>query len=135
MGQSVRNTMPQDRQFGAVLKAMRRDRQLRQRQLAVLIGVTASHLSRVESGKRRPPSGPALDRMIQELGLDDGDAAARDLRLLATQRPYSLALPRGFSEIDRRAIVRLVALWEKFEPPTRRDVAELLECVTDSRPE
>ena len=55
--------------FGAWLKSSRQSRRLSQSELATHAGMTASYLSRIESGDRQPSS-DHLNGLATELGLD-----------------------------------------------------------------
>ncbi|MEN9784791.1 MAG: hypothetical protein RLZZ299_55 [Pseudomonadota bacterium] len=78
--------------FGPWLRQMRQARGLRQQELADHLGVSAAHLSRVESGEKRL-SEEALARVAGMLGMDPDEVALRagvvppSLRELIVQRP------------------------------------------------
>ena len=69
--------MKQKRSLGKILKDRRIEMGLTQRLLAEQVGIKASHIAYIESGRRRP-SLPLLERMATALGLD-----RRELFLLA----------------------------------------------------
>ena len=52
-----------------MLKALREAKDLTQDQLAKKAGVTEAYVSMLESGKRKAPSLPALQRLAKALGV------------------------------------------------------------------
>jgi transcriptional regulator with XRE-family HTH domain len=57
------------RTLGAIVKAARNEARMSQRELAAAIGVKASHIAYIESGRRRP-SIPLINPLSKTLGLD-----------------------------------------------------------------
>jgi transcriptional regulator with XRE-family HTH domain len=68
-------------EFGRVLREQRRTAGLSQRQLAELVGVDYSYLSKLENGRTPPPAVDTIERLADALGglLDELLAAARKL--------------------------------------------------------
>ncbi len=89
--------------LGGVLKQARHELRLTQHELASRVGVKASHIAYLESGKRRP-SLPLVKRIANALGLD-----RRELLFLA--HPESKYL---VGSVDRHAATKANDSWRKF---------------------
>jgi transcriptional regulator with XRE-family HTH domain len=56
--------------FGERIRALRRSRKLKQREVAALIPMSAGHLSRIETGDYGPPSDEVIERLSEALKAD-----------------------------------------------------------------
>jgi HTH-type transcriptional regulator, competence development regulator len=67
--------------FGSTLKQLRRDRGMSQRQLADLVGVDFSYISKLENDRLPPPASETIARIAEKLGAPMADlhAAAHKL--------------------------------------------------------
>jgi transcriptional regulator with XRE-family HTH domain len=71
--------------FGDLLKYLRKRAQLTQRELAIAVGYTEGHISRLEKNLRLPDPTTVAALFIPALGLDeDPEAAAQLMRLAAS---------------------------------------------------
>jgi predicted ATPase/transcriptional regulator with XRE-family HTH domain len=71
--------------FGDLLKYLRRRAQLTQRELAIAVGYTEGHLSRLEKNQRPPDLATVAALFVPALGLDkESDAANQLLQLAAS---------------------------------------------------
>ncbi|AMK76909.1 MULTISPECIES: helix-turn-helix domain-containing protein [Methylomonas] len=91
--------------FGVFLEKIRRSRQLRQKQLAVDLGINASYISALETGRKEPPSRQILERLITALDLSDDEQAA--LWESAEQSQRSIQLPDGMRLSEFRLVNEL----------------------------
>ena len=80
--------------IGAVIRTKRKDRGLRQSELADLAGLKQPNLSRIEAG-RVEPRRPTLERLAEALGL-----AATELRAEATRRAGTAGSAGGGVDSD-----------------------------------
>jgi len=55
--------------FGAYLEKLRKSRKLGQKELAYEVGVNASYISSLETGRKTPPQQNILNKLIQILKL------------------------------------------------------------------
>ena len=77
--------------FGEMLKFLRKRAQLTQRELAIAVGYSEAHVSRLESNQRLPDLSALAALFVPVLGLDDEPYdAARLLELAATARNESI---------------------------------------------
>ncbi len=60
--------------FGKLLKALRKQKKLSQKELAALSGISASYLSRMENSQRNAPHPTVLKKLARPLGLDEYQA-------------------------------------------------------------
>lgn len=56
--------------FGERLRAIRRERKLKQREVAEQVPMSAGHLSRLETGDYGPPSDEVIERLAEVLEAD-----------------------------------------------------------------
>ena len=100
--------------FGEVIRELRHNRQLSQRQLAATVGVTFTYISKIENHKLDFGEFPS-EAMIHKLA-DALDADENDLLLLAKQIPPRIRQrvferPEAFSkfaDLDDKTLDRLV---------------------------
>src|SRR6185436_6107541 len=70
--------------FGELLKYLRKRAQLTQRELAIAVGYSEAHVSRLEKNQRLPDLATTAALVIPALGLDDEpETAARLMQLAA----------------------------------------------------
>ncbi|AMK76934.1 MULTISPECIES: helix-turn-helix domain-containing protein [Methylomonas] len=91
--------------FGVFLEKIRRSRQLRQKQLAVDLGINASYISALETGRKEPPSRRVLERLIAALDLSDEEQTV--LWESAEQSQRSIQLPDGMRLSEFRLVNEL----------------------------
>jgi transcriptional regulator with XRE-family HTH domain len=109
--------------IGASLRSVRESRGMGLRELARRVGVSASAISQIETGRSRP-SVETLYSIVQELGiaLDDlfpGEPGARQGGRSADRPVTSLVQPAATRQsIDLESGVR----WERLTPTTEPDV-------------
>ena len=78
--------------FGALLHYLRRRARLTQREMAIAVGYSEAHVSRLESDQRLPDMTTLVALIVPALDLDDDPAAvARLLELAAAARGESLS--------------------------------------------
>ena len=88
--------------FGLFLEKLRRSRQLRQKQLAIDLGINASYISALEKGHKEPPSKQILERLIITLDLSDHEQA--ELWESAEQSQRTIQLPNDMMPAEYRMI-------------------------------
>ncbi len=76
--------------FGLFLENLRRSRQLRQKQLAIDLGINASYISALEKGRKEPPSRQLLERLITTMALSDEEQSALWESAEQSQRTFQL---------------------------------------------
>jgi transcriptional regulator with XRE-family HTH domain len=91
--------------FGLFLENIRRSRQLRQKQLAVDLGINASYISALEKGRKEPPSKQILERLITTLELDEEEQAT--MWKCVEQSKRTLHLPEGMMLAEYELINQL----------------------------
>lgn len=87
--------------FGQTLSAFRINRQLLVKDLAERVGVDASQISLIEKGRKQPPRGDLLQKIIQALDLPP--IAANKLRASASlerARAFLVEIEGGFPITD-----------------------------------
>jgi transcriptional regulator with XRE-family HTH domain len=62
-----------ERRLGAVVRRLRRQRDLTQDQLARRAGLDQGHVSQIESGKRANPSALVIKKLARALGVPVGE--------------------------------------------------------------
>lgn len=61
--------------FGEQLRSLRREQHISQRDLASMVGVDHTYISKIESGQMPPPSKETIHRLAVALGTDEGQLA------------------------------------------------------------
>lgn len=89
-------------QIGPAFRWMRERRSLSQADLAERLGVTASVVSRIESGRQRP-SLDSVDRLLAALETDLLELGLA-LRVMAGSSAVPMTLPDGLSRSERGAL-------------------------------
>jgi transcriptional regulator with XRE-family HTH domain len=59
--------------FGERLRELRKQQHISQRDLANLVGVDFTYVSKIETGDNAPPSAATIHRMAQVLAADEGE--------------------------------------------------------------
>jgi transcriptional regulator with XRE-family HTH domain len=77
--------------FGCYLESLRRNRRLKQKDIAEMIGVNPSYISAMESGKKGPPSDDLIRSLAESLNL----STSEDILLwdYAAQSVQALRIP------------------------------------------
>ncbi|OAH96738.1 transcriptional regulator [Methylomonas methanica] len=78
---------------------------MRQKQLAVDLGINASYISALETGRKEPPSRRVLERLIAALDLSDEEQTV--LWESAEQSQRSIQLPDGMRLSEFRLVNEL----------------------------
>lgn len=102
--------------FGALLVFLRRRAQLRQRELAVAVGYSESHIGRLENDQRLPDVAAVMAQFIPALDLEDEPTIADRLIDLARAAHETPAPTLGEDEVT----VPLVIPAEAIEVPSTR---------------
>jgi len=90
--------------LSTLLRTARRDREVNLRDLATEVGVSASYLSRIESGEHVRISGSTLEKLAEVLGLPVDDVYRAAERLPPDVERYVLDnLPRVRRSMARAA--------------------------------
>src|SRR3712207_237734 len=86
--------------FGPFLRYLRRRAQITQRELAIAVGYSESHIARLEQDQRRPNHSIILALFVPALGLEDEPELVARLLELATaaQEAPSIGAPGGDQE-------------------------------------
>jgi transcriptional regulator with XRE-family HTH domain len=84
--------------FPRFLKQLRIKRNLRQNQLAYLLGYEQSYVSALERGVKGPPRADFIQRLIKGLSLDDVEQAQLGEAIKASRRHFSI--PRNASDAE-----------------------------------
>lgn len=91
--------------FGLFLEKLRRSRQLRQKQLAIDLGINASYISALEKGRKEPPSRQLLEKLITTMALSDEEQSALWESAEESQRTFQL--PDGMLLAEYRVVNEL----------------------------
>lgn len=91
--------------FGKRLEKLRRERNLKQIELANLVGIKASYVSVLERGHKGAPSKAILERIIQKLELDDHERQA--LIKDAEISDFTFKVPKGTSSSEFELLHKL----------------------------
>jgi predicted ATPase/DNA-binding transcriptional regulator YiaG len=113
------STLPQSfTTFGDLLKYLRRRAQLTQRELAIAIGYSEAHVSRLESNERLPDRSALAALFVPALGLEDeAEIVARLMELAAAARGENLP-PPGNVTITHSIHKKVIETFEAREIPT-----------------
>lgn len=80
--------------FGATMRRLRRDRRLTLNQLAELVPMSASNLSRIELGAQSPPADEIIERIAQALQTDASELLRAAGRYVSGQNFEETVLAR-----------------------------------------
>lgn len=101
--------------FGKRLRALRRARNLTQRDLADRVGVSFTYLSKLENERmERPPSEDLLRRLAAELETDPDDLVLlarrvpKDIEDMVVRRPESVDLLRSMDRLSREEWAEMI---------------------------
>jgi HTH-type transcriptional regulator, competence development regulator len=95
--------------FGCYLEALRRSRQLQQKQLAGMLDVDPTYISLMERGRKGPPSNALLEKLIASLQLSQEEQLL--LQKYVAQSPRALALPKNM-KLEEYEL--LESLWQRL---------------------
>ena len=107
--------------FGERLRELRKEQKVSQRDLANLVGVDFTYVSKIETGDNAPPSIATIHRMAQALAADEGE-----LIVLAGKVPLET-----YQDLLQRAYTLLDAISQPFKSVERYDVQKWLD---DAKP-
>lgn len=117
--------MVQPSDFGVFLKEKREVAQLKQDDLAAVIGKTGQYISNIEKGKNNsPPKESDIDALILKLELDSEDA--REFRVKAAADRQQLPKPQMQYILSHPSLLRL--LYYAEEHNVDDNVWEALLC-------
>lgn len=91
-------------QFGIHLRRLRLDQHMSQRNLAALVGVDFTYISKIESGQLAPPSEEVLRKIARALDTDEDDLINRagkvptEIKVTLQDNPLLAELLRTLSE-------------------------------------
>ena len=92
--------------FGDLLKYLRKRAQLTQRELAIAVGYSEAHLSRLEKNQRLPDLATTAALIIPALGLEDEpESAALLMQLAVSVRTDHSAANQSFTVAQRRETI------------------------------
>lgn len=77
--------------FGKLLSQMMFDTSTKQKDLVMVTGLSATHISHMLNGRKGPPCSEKVDRIIAYLGLDETEAAK--LRMAAANSSRTMSIP------------------------------------------
>jgi transcriptional regulator with XRE-family HTH domain len=100
--------------FSRFLKQSRVKRNLRQKQLAYLLGYEQSYISALERGVKGPPRRDFVDRLIRNLALDEAEQGQLKEAITASRRHFSL--PRCVSEVELQLVHQLAPQLGRLTP-------------------
>src|SRR6266566_5895291 len=91
-------------EFGQRLRALRKQKNLSQRDLAARVGIDFTYLSKIEVGRLDPPSEVIIRRIAQVLEADEDELinlagrVPKDLKAVLEESPQAVELLRVLSE-------------------------------------
>jgi predicted ATPase/DNA-binding XRE family transcriptional regulator len=101
--------------FGDLLKYLRRRAQLTQRELAIAVGYTESHISRLETNQRLPDLATVAALFVPALGLEEEpEMAARLLQLAANVHGNELHAGESLAVSHTQAITEITESVERI---------------------
>jgi transcriptional regulator with XRE-family HTH domain len=100
--------------FGAFIRAKREAKEVGLREMARMIGVSPTYLSKVERDEFTPPTEGKVRKIAEIIGHDPDDLLARANRV-----------PSDVSEIFKRRPVELAALLRTTKGLSAEEIAEL----------
>lgn len=112
------------KQFGPMVKRLRLEKGLSQKDLAEAVGIDFGYLSNIERSKVNPPSGDVVLRIAKELGVDKDELLVlahrvpSDIEPIITQGPYIprvLRRAKGLSKQDWSKIDEFIQQLKKNE--------------------
>ena len=101
--------------FGEKIRALRRDRNVSQADMAAALGVSAAYLSALEHGKRGAPPWPMVQKVIHYFGLIWDEAEALEA-LARLSRPKVTIDTAGLSPAATRAVNIMEARIARLSP-------------------
>ncbi|MCK4418142.1 MAG: helix-turn-helix transcriptional regulator, partial [Candidatus Latescibacteria bacterium] len=101
-----------DNNLGGILKERRKEKGLGLRQLAILSGVSAAHIARVERGERFP-AGRILRKLAEPLGFSEFELCK--LAGFISRDATDDRLDRFKKSVKKEVIETLVSLCEKID--------------------
>jgi transcriptional regulator with XRE-family HTH domain len=106
--------------FGALVRQKREAREIGLREMAKMIGVSPTYLSKIERGEFDPPAEDKVRKIAEIIGCDADELLARagrvasDLSEIIKRRPVELAaLLRTTKDFSTREMARLAQLAQK----------------------
>jgi predicted ATPase/transcriptional regulator with XRE-family HTH domain len=101
--------------FGDLLKYLRKRAQLTQRELAIAVGYSEAHVSRLEKNQRLPDLATTAALIIPALGLkDEPETAARLMQLAASIRGDHSPANQSFTVAQRRETIEVSEISESI---------------------
>lgn len=116
--------------FGERLRELRKQRNLSQRELAALVGIDFTYLSKIEVGNMAPPSEAVIRKLARALGADEDELinlagkVPKELKAVLGENPQAVELLRVLSErrLPEETYQQMLKLAHKAEedstPPT-----------------
>jgi len=108
------------KKFGAFIRAERERKEIGLREMAKMIGVSPTYMSKVERDEYPPPAEDKVKAIAEIIGCDPDDLLARagrvssDLSAIIRRRPVVLgALLRSTSTLDAGEVSKLLATVKK----------------------
>lgn len=90
--------------FGERLRELRKQQSLSQRELAALVGIDFTYLSKIEVGRMDPPSEAVIRKLAAVLGADEDELinlagkVPKELKAVLDENPQAVELLRVLSE-------------------------------------
>lgn len=103
--------------FGERLRELRKGQHISQRDLATMVDVDFTYISKIETGDMAPPSTATIHRMAQALTADENE-----LIVLAGKVPIE-----AYRDLLQRAYTLLDAISQPFKNVERYDVQKWLD--------
>lgn len=121
--------------FAHLLQQLRVERNLRQAELAELVGYDQTYISALEVGLKGPPPFNLVERLQQALGLSDDETRALTDAIGASRRRY--VIEPGDTDIHQDVYLLLRDLWARLPELTATQVrilSDVLRCVGSAEP-
>lgn len=100
--------------FGKLLSQMMFDVGTKQKDLAAITGLSATHISHMLSGRKGPPCSEKVERIIAYLGLDETEAVK--LRMAAANSSRTVSIPEDAKPEEYFVVHELCARLGKMLP-------------------
>lgn len=111
--------------LGTYLLNLRRSRGIRQKELAQLLGVDASYLSALESGRKGPPAPALLERLREKLALSEDEQ--RELQTTARHSQKRYLVPTQANPCEHELVWAVMNSLGRLRPAQITAIAQILK--------
>lgn len=115
--------------FGALLRFIREERGINQRDLAKIIEIDSRALSAIETGRRAPPSDDLIGIIARSMHLSSEELSA--LREAAQDSRYLVKLPKTSSPRNLKLVHRIIRSLDQLNHAQFNAIQQVLDGGQD----